>query len=196
MARHGMTLQLPVGAVDTVYPSGRGWIDPALLRLPLAAGVDVIASLHAESGEHGGTQVVDALLRLRQYGRLGKLQLTLAGVLADPGRDGVLMALLQHPQLYPLLRYASNYPLSALDMNIDLSALAEQGFIDATAVAALREIYRVNPLLFAYVVMRNLRLPQTQLQLPGSVFVGGQSAATGDGQAQQQTPDNKKEPPE
>lgn len=177
MAKHDMTLQLPVGAVDMVYPPGRGWIDPALLRLPLAAGVHVIASVQAATGERSGTQVVAALLRLRRYRNADNLQLTLSGALADPASNGVLMALLQHPQLYSWLRYASNYPLSALDANIDLEKLAEQGFIAADAVAPLREIHRVNPLLFVYVLARNLRLPQTALRLPVAVFVADKPAA-------------------
>src|SRR5699024_11088251 len=36
MAENDMTLQLPVGALRSVYPPGHGWVDPAALRLPLA----------------------------------------------------------------------------------------------------------------------------------------------------------------
>ncbi|HLQ86668.1 MAG TPA: hypothetical protein VK110_10990 [Salinisphaeraceae bacterium] len=51
-----------------------------------------------------------------------------------------------------------------------MSQLAQRGFIRQRDIALLREIYRVNPMLFVFVTLRVLRLPATELQLPAAVF--------------------------
>lgn len=172
MAEYGMALQLPVGSIETVYGYGMATIAPTALRAPLKAGVDVIARVDGSDSVVAERQLTSRLLQLLRDTEKGRLRVILAGVMADAATDGILMTLLQHPDLYHRLRYASAYPLSAVDWRIDLEALAEQGFIPADVLAPLREIYHVNPLLFAYVLARTLRLPATQLQLPLTVFTG------------------------
>lgn len=178
LAKHDMTLQLPVGAVTTAQAADDGRIPITALRAPLLQGATVVARAQAGAG------VVEQLLRLAR-GDLGeRLRISLAGVFADGAANGVLQRLLQQPELATHLRYASNYPLSAMASAIDLDSLAAAGFISMENVQPLREIHGVNPLLFVYVLARTVHLPETTLRLPVSVFVGGQTAA-GDAAAAQ-----------
>lgn len=166
LAEYGVGLQLPVGPVDTVYDRKRERVDPAALQAALKAGVSVTISVNAGDGSGVVKQVV-RLLR-GPYGH--RLRVDLSGVLAGGALSDVLVPLLRHPRLYSHLVYASGYPRSAVDMRIDLEELAQRGFIRPDNVAALREIYRVNPLLFVFVTLRTVALPHTQLSLPASVF--------------------------
>lgn len=168
LAEQDMTLQLPVGAVDAVYATSERRVAPQVLRVPLRAGVTVVVRVHA------GDRVTDRLLRLAREAIGQHLYISLSGVFTKEAAASVLMTLLQHPDLSGHLRYASGYPLSAVDARIDLGGLADQGFIRRQDVAPLREIYRVNPLLFTYVLARSVRLPDTRLRLPAAVFAGAQ----------------------
>lgn len=173
LAAHGMGLYLPVGRIDTVYDRKRNRISPMALRPALKAGVAVTINLRP--GDDAA--VVDQVLRLLRGPYAQQLRVDLSGVLASGALSEVLSPLLQHPRLYSHLVYASGYPRSAVNRRIDLETLAERGFIDAD-VGALREIYRVNPLLFVFVVLRTLHLPHTQLQLPIGVFAAASRQGT------------------
>lgn len=87
-----------------------------------------------------------------------------------------LAAVLQHPQIFEHLLYASAYPLPAVNAAIDLDELARSDFISTEQVSPLRSIYQLNPLLFNFVLARTVRLPNTDLALPDSVFTRTVSA--------------------
>ena len=169
LAEHKMTLYLPVG-YRHAENGAEGWIDPQALRAPLAAGVNVLVTIGgAESGD--GKSVMPGLFALlREPALTEHLAIDLAGVLATGQLNGVLAPLLQHPQFVDHLRYASGYPQPAIAAAIDLDVLADRDFIDPGAIASLRAIYDVNPLLFAFVTLRQVHLPGTDLRLPDRVF--------------------------
>lgn len=81
-----------------------------------------------------------------------------------------LLAILKRPDLHHRLVNGSDYPLPALNVVIRIGDLVEHGFIDESLKEPLREIYDYNPLLFDFVLKRNLRLPHTDLGFPASVF--------------------------
>lgn len=172
LAAHDMTLYLPAGGVDTAFDRKRTRVAPMALQAALKAGVDVVVCIQAGDGQ----RVLEPLLGLLRGSYGQQLQVVLSGVLSEDALDDVLAPLMQHPQLYSHLRYASGYPRSAMNRRIDLDALAARGFIEADEVEPLREIYRVNPLLFVFVTLRTVRLPHTQLRLPASVFVSHEQA--------------------
>lgn len=171
MAEHGMTLHLPVGA-RAADNGASGWVDPSVLRAPLAAGVRVVVTLGRAHGEDGQRLMPGLFSLLRESAWADSLAVDLAGVLTTDQFDDVLRPLLQHPQFFSRLRYASGYPQSAIAASIRLSALVDGGFLDPALVAPLREIYGVNPLLFVFVTLRQVRLPATELRLPDAVFFG------------------------
>ena len=171
MAEHGMTLHLPVGA-RAADNGASGWVDPSALRAPLEAGVRVVATLGGAHGEDGQRLMPGLFALLREPAGRDALAVDLAGVLAADRLDDVLRPLLQHPQFFGRLRYASDYPQSAIAASIRLSALVDGGFLDPALVAPLRELYDVNPLLFVFVTLRQVRLPATELRLPEGVFFG------------------------
>ena len=124
------------------------------------------------AGEDGQRLMPGLFALLREPAWRDALAVDLAGVLAADRLDEVLRPLLQHPQFFGRLRYASDYPQSAIAASIRLSALVDGGFLDPALVAPLRELYDVNPLLFVFVTLRQVRLPATELRLPDGVFFG------------------------
>lgn len=169
MAEHGMTLYLPVGARHADN-GDQGWIDPNDLRAPLAAGVSVVVTLGGAFAEDGRALMPRLFALLGEARWQDRLSVDLAGVLAPDQLEDVLLPLLQHPQFFGRLRYASGYPAPAVASAIRLSALVRGGFLDAALVDPLREIYDVNPLLFAFVTMRQIHLPATELGFDPGVF--------------------------
>ncbi len=171
LAEHDMALHVRVGAADARYEDAADWVDPLALRDALKAGVTVIASVRAGANSATGATTTARLLDLlRTPAADERLRVALAGLLARQALADVLTPLLQHPQFYSNLRYASGYPLPAINARIDLEALADRGFIAPDQITPLREIYHVNPLMFAFVTLRSVRLPHTRLRLPDSVF--------------------------
>ncbi|MFC3104047.1 hypothetical protein [Salinisphaera aquimarina] len=169
LVKHDMVLYLPVG-FHSADNGASGWIGASVLRAPLAAGVNTIISIGgADSGD--GRAVMPGLFALLRDPTLGEhLFIDLAGVLAPAQLNSVLAPLLQHPQFFDHLRYASGYPEPAIAAAISLDALADRGFIDPALIEPLRAIYDVNPMLFAFVTLRQVHLPATELTLPASVF--------------------------
>jgi len=169
LAAHHMTLQLPVGSLTTSYARERRQVQPQALQAALQAGVSVVVAIRG----NGDNDVVEAVMRLLRGPHAEQVQVLLAGALSRSTLDSILLPLLQHPRLYSHFLFASDYPRSAVNMTIDLRALARAGFIRAADVEPLRAIYQLNPLLFVFVTMRHLRLPQTQVRLATSVFTAG-----------------------
>lgn len=138
-------------------------IEAALPESPLAWARRK-AVRHAAGMGHGAFADAEYVSRLR---------IELGEVLSGGRLTSVLTPLLQHPQFFERMRYASGYPDPALARAIDPDRLAEQDFIDPALVEPLRAIYDVNPLLFALVTRRNVRLATTGLGFPASVFTAG-----------------------
>lgn len=172
LATRDIRLQITVGR-QRAADGSRVWVAPSVAEPALSAGVAVELVLGGPSGDDG-EQLMPAVFRLLdKHDHADALTVSLAGVLAGDRIDTEMKPLLQHPQFYSRLVYASDYPDSAAPGAVDLGALVDQGYIDADRQAALRDIYRVNPLLFVLATMRSLHLPETHLSLPATVFSGG-----------------------
>jgi len=169
LAAEDMTLQLPLGFREADN-GARGWIDPRALRRALDLGVSVVVTLGGSYSGDGARLMPRLFELLREPAYRKLLTIDLAGVLS-PGRvNTLLLPLLQHPQFYSRLRYASGYPETAIRGAIDLEALAARDVIPRQTLEPLSEIRTLNPLLFTFVVMRELRLPGTALHFPAQVF--------------------------
>ncbi|MES1950770.1 amidohydrolase 2 [Salinisphaera sp. S4-8] len=168
MAAHDMRLHTRIGP-GRDSETGQAMIDARALRDALDAGVAVTVSIDAPADN--AREVMESLFALlRQPAYRARLRIALDGVLAGRRDQSVLAPLLQHPQFFDRLCYASGYPHSAIAGAIDLEALADDGFLDPALIAPLRAIYDVNPLLFMFVTLRQVRLPTTGLKLPARVF--------------------------
>ncbi|MES1923926.1 amidohydrolase 2 [Salinisphaera sp. T31B1] len=165
----GLSLYLPLGGARADNGS-RGWIGVDALRAPLAAGVDVVVRLDEVVDDDGQSLMPALFSLLREPALAAQLHIELSGVVAGAQPEQVLEPLLQHPQFFKHLRYASGYPSPAIASAIDLAGLADAGFLDPGLIEPLRQIYDVNPLLFAFVLMRQMHLPGTTLTLPDAVF--------------------------
>jgi hypothetical protein len=81
-----------------------------------------------------------------------------------------LGTMLERRDLHPRLVNGSDYPLPAINLLIVLRRLVGLGYLERGQLAALRQIYRVNPLLFDTVVKRTLRAPRSGAAFAASVF--------------------------
>jgi hypothetical protein len=86
-------------------------------------------------------------------------------------RSGKLRTLLAREDLHERLVNGSDYPLPAVNLLIRTRPLVKQGYINTDEAASLKEIYDYNPLLFDFVLKRNLKLPGTSKRLPAAVFI-------------------------
>ena len=169
MAGEDMTLHTRVGHWESANGE-EDTIDPAALKPALDAGVDVSVAIGDVDTAPDGDVMESLFALLRQPAYNAHLSVELGNVVEAGRLTDVLTPLLQHPQFFDRMRYASAYPDPALARAIDPARLADHDFIDPALVEPLRAIYDVNPLLFALVTLRNVRLPTTGLHFPASVF--------------------------
>ena len=169
MAEHGMTLHTRVGRWKSA-DGHEDTIDPAALKPALDAGLEVSVAIGDVDAGADIDVMASLFSLLRQPAYNARLRIDLGGVLEAGRLADVLTPLLQHPQFFDRMRYASAYPDPALARAIDPARLADHDFLDPALVEPLRAIYDVNPLLFALVTLRHVRLPTTGLHFPASVF--------------------------
>jgi mannonate dehydratase len=85
---------------------------------------------------------------------------------------GSLLPLLRKKEIHHRLIHGSDYPLPAINAVVSTQQLALLGYIGEEQRAPLNEIYRMNPLLFDFVLKRNLRDPENpENRFPASMFV-------------------------
>jgi mannonate dehydratase len=166
MAALGLRLLTHVGlerAVVSAHDQENG--NPLRLRPALDAGVIVLAAHCASQGESldldapatPELESFDLFLRLmgeKQYeGRLfGEIS-----TLTQVNRSGrPLREMLAARELHPRLVNGSDYPLPAIDPLYSTRQLVQRGYIDADQRRLLNEIYGANPLLFDYVLKREV----------------------------------------
>lgn len=184
LAENDLTLLARTGGTGGLVKDADNRDNPWHYRRALERGVRVVLAYGggtaeypdpaAEADANGGRPRISGLamfMRLvRESGEDGELYADI-GALAQRGRIPESLAeLLQHPDVFDRLVYASGYPLPAINGAVDIDALAEYGFVTRDQAAALGEIYDVNPLLFDFVLKRLIRLPHTDLGLPGDIF--------------------------
>ncbi|MSQ83349.1 MAG: amidohydrolase [Myxococcales bacterium] len=154
--------------------------NPLRLRVPLNAGVTVIAAHFASLGED--QDLDDPLLARRPSWQLALRLLddpryrdlffvdisaiTLANRVGEP-----LALMLRRTDLHSRLVNGSDYPLPAINILFRLGKLVELGFISAADQQPLAEVYDYNPLLFDLALKRSLKDPQTGTRFAASVFM-------------------------
>lgn len=180
MARLGMTLLSHAGeeqAVESAETQEYG--NPLRLRRALDAGVRVIVAHCASRGDGidlddpAGARVsnFDLFLRLmddpryvgRVYGEISALTQT--------GRSGrPLETMLARTDLHERLVNGSDWPLPAIDALFQTGALRAAGYLTDEEAEQLDEVWKVNPLLFDFVLKRTVKHPTSGTRFPASVF--------------------------
>ena len=144
--------------------------NPLHLRRPLDAGVKVVVSHCASSGDGEDLDVsgaakprvsnLDLFFRLmdekRYEGRLfGDVSAT-----TQFNRCDVLGAILARTDLHHRLVNGSDYPLPAINALVRTSTLVSRGLLDEQQRELLNEIDQHNPLAFDFALKRSIRGPR------------------------------------
>jgi uncharacterized protein len=154
--------------------------NPLLLRRPLDAGVKVIVAHCAGLGdnedlddpERKQVSNFDLFMRLMDDQRYEGLVFADISAMTQFNRLGKpLDTILEREDLHARLVNGSDYPLPAINVVIRTSSLVRNGYISEDERASLNEIYDYNPLLFDFALKRSLKHPESQKQLPASLFM-------------------------
>jgi uncharacterized protein len=81
-----------------------------------------------------------------------------------------ITTILQREDLQERLVNGSDYPLPAINFLILLKPLVRNGYITVEQRGLLSEIYKSNPLVFDFVLKRNLVAPGTNKRFAASIF--------------------------
>ena len=154
--------------------------NPLLLRRALDNGVKVIVAHCAglgtnedlDSKDRKQRDNFDLFLRLMDEKRYEGLVFGEISAMTQFNRIGKpLQTILAREDLHERLVNGSDYPLPAVNILIRTRPLVKQGYLTSSEGECLREIYDYNPLLFDFVLKRNLKCPGTSKTLPSSVFL-------------------------
>jgi predicted TIM-barrel fold metal-dependent hydrolase len=154
--------------------------NPLLLRRALDHGVKVIVAHCAglgtnedlDSKDRKAVDNFDLFLRLMDEKRYEGLVFGEISAMTQFNRSGKpLRTILAREDLHERLINGSDYPLPAVNILIRTRPLVKQGYINADEGDSLKEIYDYNPLLFDFVLKRNLRLPGSSRGFPASIFM-------------------------
>lgn len=167
LARHRLPLITHAGHEAAVHSeSGQAYGNPLRLRRALDHGVRVVVAHCASLGQdrdidRGPNGPVmpsfDLFARLmdepRNEGRLfGDIS-----AITQRNRAGVAIArLLERPEWHARLLNGSDYPLPGIVPLVAVGGLADAGLIASAAVPVLRHLREHNPLLFDFVLKREL----------------------------------------
>ena len=153
--------------------------NPLLLRRALDHGVKVIVAHCAGLGTNEDLDSrnreqrdnFDLFLRLMDEKRYEGLVFGEISAMTQFNRSGKpLRTILEREDLHERLVNGSDYPLPAVNILIRTRPLVKQGYLTRAEGECLREIYDYNPLLFDFVLKRNLKHPATSKPLPASMF--------------------------
>ena len=139
--------------------------NPLRLRRALDAGVRVVVAHCASMGEdedldHGGTLVDSFALfaRMMDEPRYAKVLFADISAMTQRNRAGPALArVIEEEGWHPRLLNGSDYPLPGVMPIFSLDYLVSLGLLGEDARPVLREIREHNPLLFDFVLKRNLR---------------------------------------
>jgi predicted TIM-barrel fold metal-dependent hydrolase len=152
--------------------------NPLLLRRALDHGVKVIIAHCAGLGtnedlDNPGKKVAnfELFLRLMEEPRYQGLAFGDISAMTQFNRLGLPMTtILQREDLHERLVNGSDYPLPAINFLIHLKPLVRYGYLTTQRRGLLSEIYKSNPLVFDFVLKRNLVAPGTSKHFADSVF--------------------------
>lgn len=178
LAATRMPLVVHVGEERAIPGAGRGALgNPLQLRIPLGAGVRVIAAHAATLGEAVDTDrrsaapsaAFDLFARLMDEAAWRELLLAdISAAFQSNRRLRVQRALLRRDDWHARLLHGSDHPLPGVMPLYAPERLARAGLLDAADVAPLKRLRAHNPLLFEFVLKRTLR--DGSARLPAIVF--------------------------
>lgn len=155
--------------------------NPLLLRRALDHGVQVVVAHCASLGSNEDlddprlrkVRNFDLFLRLMDDERYrGLLFGEISGVTQYNRFAEFLAPLLRREDLHDRLVNGSDYPLPGINALIWTRSLRSAGFISAKERSSLNEIFRMNPLLFDFVLKRTVHLPGSNRCFDPSIFMG------------------------
>lgn len=179
MMKYNMILLTHAGEEKAVEgESYQELANPLKLRLPLDLGVKVLVAHLASRGpchDYDNNDVVvdchDLFWRLFKDKKYEKNMFAEMSSLLIHARVGEpLYFLMEHPEFHHRIGYGSDYPLPAINWIYRTSQLLNMGLISSDEKKAYDEIYGVNPLLFHFVLNRNVRHPKTGKTLSAKAF--------------------------
>jgi hypothetical protein len=151
-------------------------LDSGKLDLTRKEGQRIYCDDLNSAGKRGSSSWInnfDLFLRLmKQEKYKGILYGEISAITQANRLPAPLIELIRHRDLHDRLINGSDYPLPGLNVVIRTKKLMQEGFITKQEIKTLNEIYRVNPLLFDFVVKRTIRLPETGGSLPSTIFTG------------------------
>ncbi len=168
LARLRLPLIVHVGEERAMAGAAAGALgNPLRLRRPLALGVRLVAAHCASLGKDRDldrglrgpvVKSFDLFARLMDEGRgHGELYGDISAMTQANRAGAALAAVLTRQDWHPRLLNGSDYPLPGVMPLVRPAGLAQAGFLDAAAVPVLEAIRRYNPLLFDFVLKRQLR---------------------------------------
>lgn len=153
--------------------------NPLRLRRPLDLGVKVIAAHCASLGtnldlDHPGhkEKIFRLFMRLMDEKKYEGLLFADISAMTQANRIGEpLTTILDRSDLHPRLVNGSDYPLPAVNIVIRTLDLMKHKYITYKERDALNEIYKVNPLLFDFVLKRTIKHPISKKKLSPIIFM-------------------------
>jgi mannonate dehydratase len=168
LTRLNVPLISHAGEENAVHGAGQqAYNNPLRLRRALDRGVRVVVAHCAsighdrdlDQGEHGAKVTsFDLFARLMAEPRYENLLFGDISAITQRNRDiAVIKAIVEREAWHGRLLNGSDYPLPGVMPLFAPSHLAAQGLLDAAVAPVLDELHTHNPLLFDFVLKRNLR---------------------------------------
>jgi uncharacterized protein len=168
LVRHDLPLITHAGFEAAVHsPEGQSMGNPLRLRRALDRGVRVVVAHCASLGEDidldvgaNGPRVASFILfrRLMEEDRYrGRLFGDVSAMMLRNRAGAPLAYVLERTDWHPRLVNGSDYPLPGILPLISVETLVRDGFLPAEIGPVLRELREHNPLLFDFVLKRNLQ---------------------------------------
>jgi predicted TIM-barrel fold metal-dependent hydrolase len=152
--------------------------NPLKLRKPLDMGLKVLMAHLASRGEcrdyDNGDKIVDCfdlfwrMFNNKKYDKL--LYSEISSLLIYERLGKPLDVILANPKFHSRVGYGSDYPLPAINWIYRTTDLEEKGYITEQEKEIVDEIYRINPLLFHFVLSRIVKHPKTGQKFTAEAF--------------------------
>jgi uncharacterized protein len=181
LRRLGLPLVVHVGEEQAVEGAARHELgNPLSLRVPLEAGVKVVAAHCASLGESPDLDAnpdpalapkarnFDLFARLMREDRFAGLLYGDLSAVTQANRAAVVPEILEKASWHGRLLNGTDYPLPGIMPLFSVQGFARAGLLEDSAVPVLSELRHVNPLAFDFVLKRSLSWRGARL--PGSAF--------------------------
>jgi uncharacterized protein len=180
MVNYDMVLLTHAGEEDALPVVGMQHLgNPLLYRRPLDTGVKIImahcaglgSSIDFEDKKQRQEKNYKLFLRLMREKQFENNLFGDISGLTQINRCGApLKAILKARDIHHRLINGSDYPLPAINALIWTGVLQSMGYINKQEKKIVNEIYKYNPLLFDFVLKRNLKHPKTKARFKKVVF--------------------------